>query len=103
MPSFKGSWGSLPRYVAQVHSRLFEESESCPELFMKNGYLLRLTRVRERISKIIGASMEEVVMIPNTSTGVNVVMRNLEWQADDVIVGGQRVLYPAVKDNDGLN
>ena len=89
----KGSWGSLPRCVAQVHNELFEESESCPELFMKNGYLPRLTRVRERISKIMGASMEEVVMIPNTSTGVNVVMRNLEWHDDDIIVGGQLTLY----------
>jgi selenocysteine lyase/cysteine desulfurase len=62
------------------------EAESNPDRWMRFSYLPRLTNVRQRIAATIGAKTEECVMVPNASHGVSTVLRNIEWQKDDIIV-----------------
>lgn len=42
--------------------------------------------VRGQIAELIGAEPAEVCMVPNTSTGINLVAEGWDWQAGDSIV-----------------
>ena len=41
------------------------------------------------MAKLIGAETDEVVLVPNATHALNVVLRNFEWREGDVIVGGE--------------
>jgi selenocysteine lyase/cysteine desulfurase len=41
---------------------------------------------RAAIAPLLGVETDEVVFVPNATTGVNVVLRNLRWEEGDVIV-----------------
>ena len=42
--------------------------------------------VREKIAKLVNAEVDEVVLVPNTTHGINTVLYNLEWQEEDYLV-----------------
>ncbi|KAK0432665.1 lectin [Armillaria borealis] len=45
--------------------------------------------VREKVASFIGVSdVNEVVLVPNASNGVNTVLKNFIWEAEDVIHNG---------------
>lgn len=48
-----------------------------------------LDTAREAVSKVLNCSPETVVFVPNATTGVNIVLRNLVWNQD----GKDEVLY----------
>ncbi|KAJ7762384.1 pyridoxal phosphate-dependent transferase [Mycena maculata] len=81
-----GSYGSLPLPVIEACRVLDSEAESNPDRWIKFSYLPRLTTVRQRVAAGIGAKAEECVLVPNTSHGISTVLRNIEWQKDDIIV-----------------
>ncbi|KAJ7492082.1 PLP-dependent transferase [Mycena latifolia] len=81
-----GSYGSLPLPVIEACKILDSEAESSPDRWIRFGYLPRLTAVRQRIAATIGAKAEECVLVPNASHGISTVLRNIEWQKDDIIV-----------------
>ena len=45
------------------------------------------------MAQFIGADLDEIVMIPNTSLGINVVLRNLDWEAGDTLISCKVLLY----------
>ncbi|KAJ7146317.1 pyridoxal phosphate-dependent transferase [Mycena epipterygia] len=81
-----GAYGSLPLPVMEACKILDAEAESSPDRWMWFGYLPRLTAVRQKIATMIGAKTEECVMVTNASHGISTVLRNIEWQKDDIIV-----------------
>ncbi|KAF7347351.1 PLP-dependent transferase [Mycena venus] len=81
-----GSYGSLPRPVMEACKVMDSEAESNPDRWNRFTYIPRLTNVRERIASLIGAKAEECVLVPNASHGISTVLRNIEWQKDDIIV-----------------
>ncbi|KAJ7045044.1 PLP-dependent transferase [Mycena alexandri] len=81
-----GSYGSLPIPVVDACKIMDGEAESNPDRWIRFTYYPRLTNVRERVAVLIGAKTEECVMVPNASHGISTVLRNIEWQKDDIIV-----------------
>lgn len=53
-------------------------------MWLKYGGLW--TRCRERVAKLIGAHVDECVLVPNAIHGVNTVLRNIDWKKGDVIL-----------------
>jgi hypothetical protein len=86
-----GSYGSLPLPVQTQVDTLGAEAESNPDLWHRLTYYPRLTVAREQIARLIGAKVEECVIVGNASTGINVVLRNFAWNDGDVLVGGTSV------------
>ena len=41
---------------------------------------------RVAIAPLLGVATDEVVFVPNASTGVNTVLRNIKWESNDVVV-----------------
>jgi selenocysteine lyase/cysteine desulfurase len=41
---------------------------------------------RKAVAPLLGVETDEVVFVPNATTGVNTVLRNLKWEKGDVVV-----------------
>lgn len=42
------------------------------------------------MANLVGAGAEEIVFVPNTSHGLNTVLRNIVWNKEDIILIGRR-------------
>ncbi|KAF8916069.1 PLP-dependent transferase [Mucidula mucida] len=82
-----GSYGSCPRPVRDACIELGDQIESCPDLWLRLKYQPKLVAAREQLASLIGVKdVDEVVLVPNASHGINTVMRNFIWNEGDVIV-----------------
>jgi selenocysteine lyase/cysteine desulfurase len=61
-------------------------AEARPDTFLRYTYPDLLEKSRSTIAPILGVSTNEVVFVPNATTGVNTVLRNLVYQKGDVIL-----------------
>lgn len=53
---------------------------------MKRSYLPLLTEAREKVAELIKAPLHEVVLVPNASSGVQGVLREIQWEEGDVVI-----------------
>lgn len=60
--------------------------EARPDTFLRYTYPDLLLNSRAAVAPLLGVSMDEVVFVPNVTTGVNTILRNLVYQEGDVIV-----------------
>ncbi|KAF1995324.1 PLP-dependent transferase [Amniculicola lignicola CBS 123094] len=81
-----GSFGTYPRSVCSVMRHYQELAEARPDDFIRYQYPNLLDGARLAISKVLKAPMEELVFVPNATTGVNTVLRNLAFEDGDHIV-----------------
>ena len=44
--------------------------------------------LREFLAPLVGAKLEEIVLVPNVMAAINDVLRNFDWQKGDVIIQG---------------
>jgi len=82
-----GSFGACPREVFQQFQHLQLELERNPVAFLgrRSGQLL--AQARERLGAYLGAAGEDLVFVPNATTGVNIVAHSLALQAGDEVLG----------------
>lgn len=81
--------GSFGTYPTPVRSRLHicqRAAEARPDTFIRYELPLELDASREAIASFLKIPAEEVVFAPNASTGINVVVRSLQYERGDVIV-----------------
>ncbi|WVQ86188.1 hypothetical protein IAT38_008356 [Cryptococcus sp. DSM 104549] len=81
-----GSYGSPPNPVVASMHALSKQIEEFPDLFMRRSYFSLLDKTREQVAGIIGATAEEVVIVPNTTHGLHNILGNMAWAEGDVIV-----------------
>jgi kynureninase len=81
-----GSYGSIPIPVSRACQALADEIEGNPDKFIRLNYKARWVHCRERIAALIGADVDECVVVPNTTEGINIVLRNIDWKKGDVII-----------------
>lgn len=67
--------------------RFQDAAESRPDSFIRYEYPVLLDEAREAIAKLLNAPSETLVFLPNATTGVNTVLRNL------VFAPGEHILY----------
>ncbi len=85
-PLNHGSFGTFPSSVRDYQRALQDEVESRPDTFIRFTYPRLLRQARGAISPLLGAAADEVVFLPNATTAVNVILRNLSYQDGDVIL-----------------
>ncbi|KAH9479109.1 Hercynylcysteine sulfoxide lyase [Psilocybe cubensis] len=81
-----GSYGTTPLPVQRAVVELQAKIESKPDLFHRVLFQPMLIEVRERLASLIGAKTDEVVLVTNASMGLNVVLRNIDWEEGDIII-----------------
>lgn len=81
-----GSYGSIPVPVSEACKIIADEVECNPDKFMRLTYEALWIRCRERVASLIGADVDECVLVPNATHGINTVLENLDWNKGDVII-----------------
>jgi selenocysteine lyase/cysteine desulfurase len=85
-PSYRnlnhGSFGTVPRDIFNYANALREQAESRPDPFIRQSYPQLLDRSRAAIAEVLNVHKDTCVFVPNATTGVNTVLRNLKWAAD---------------------
>ncbi|KAI0441868.1 aminotransferase family protein-like protein [Xylaria telfairii] len=86
VPLNHGSFGTFPNTVRDYQRNLQNETEARPDTFIRFTYPKLLLQARLAVAPLLGADAEEVVFVPNALSGINTVLRNLEYVEGDVIL-----------------
>lgn len=85
-PSFKnlnhGSFGTFPRAIRDKQRETLDLCESNPDPYIRYLYPNLLDISREAVAKVLNVPGDTVTYVPNATTGVNTVLRNLVWHKD---------------------
>jgi len=81
-----GSFGACPKAVLEAQQRLREQLEHEPLRFFGREWEKLLDDARRKLAGFVGADAEDLVFVPNATTGVNCVLRSLVFHAEDEIL-----------------
>ena len=81
-----GTFGSCPRPVLELQTRLRDEIEREPLIFLDDELERRLDAARAPLAAFLGAQPPDVAFQPNATTGINTVLRSLELRPGDEIL-----------------
>src|SRR3984957_4655753 len=85
-PLNHGSYGAFPAAVRDYRIRLQDQIEARPAPVIRNTLPPLLKEARAAVAPLLGVPTNEVVFVPNATTAVNTVLRNLVFEEGDVIV-----------------
>ncbi|RAR09700.1 plp-dependent transferase [Stemphylium lycopersici] len=81
-----GSFGTYPRPVRDQLRAFQDASEARPDQFIIYEYPRYLDEAREAMAKLLNTPSSTLVFVPNATTGVNTVLRNLEFAPSDHVL-----------------
>lgn len=81
-----GSFGSCPHVVLAHQQALRERMERQPVQFFVRDLEPLLDEARAGLAAFVGAQAEDLVFVPNATTGVNSVLRSLSFQPGDELL-----------------
>lgn len=81
-----GSYGSPPLCVIEAKEKLSREMDARIDVWERRRVEPRFTEVRKAVAPLLGAELDDVVLVPNTTHGVNTVVYNIDWKEGDVIL-----------------
>lgn len=93
-PLNHGSYGTFPLAVLEHRQRLQRDMEARECIYKHFSFPRLLREARAAVAPLLGAHVDEVVLAPNASTGINTVLRNLAYAEGDVALCFTTV-YPA--------
>lgn len=78
-----------------MHRKYQERAEARPDTFVRYELRTRLLKeARQAIADYVHAPLETCVLVPNASTGIDTVLRNLIFEPQDVVICFSTI-YPA--------
>ena len=81
-----GSFGATPRPVFMDYQKWQYRLEQQPVKFLGREYSGFLLEARQKLGKYLHISSDDLVLIPNTTYGVNIVARSIHLQPGDEIL-----------------
>lgn len=81
-----GALGAVPRRVQEEQKRILDEINKYPDLFQYEQKV-KQENGRKSIAEFIHADPEDVVLVQNTSTGYNTVLKSFKWKPGDIVLG----------------
>ena len=72
-----GSFGNSLRAVVAKQREQYDLAEAEPDPWFRSTYRTIVSEVREAVAKYLGAQSRDLVLVENTSAGVNAVLRSL--------------------------
>ncbi|KIX05249.1 uncharacterized protein Z518_06121 [Rhinocladiella mackenziei CBS 650.93] len=81
-----GSFGTYPLSIRNTLREYQELAEEVPDQFMRYDFVHFLNESRNRIAQLLHVSPMECVFVQNATTGVNTVLRNLQYNDKDCII-----------------
>lgn len=81
-----GSYGACPLPVQRAQQRFREQLERQPLRFFMREFEALLDASRRSLAAFVGAQADELVFVPNATTGVNAVLRSLSFNPGDELL-----------------
>ncbi|KAA8649459.1 hypothetical protein EYZ11_008091 [Aspergillus tanneri] len=81
-----GSFGTFPMAIRQKADELRTQCEERPCAFLKYQYDVLLEESRAAMAAFLNVPVSTIVFVMNATTGVNTVLRNLDWCDSDEII-----------------
>jgi isopenicillin-N epimerase len=81
-----GAFGACPERVLEAQTAWRRRIERQPLQFLVRELETHLDAARQALAQFIGAETEDMVFVPNTTTGVNTILRSLEFQPGDELL-----------------
>lgn len=81
-----GSFGACPIPVFDRYQRWQVELEREPVDFIGRHFTALMQTVRNHLAEYLGADADEVVCVPNATTGLNMVARSLQLEPGDEVL-----------------
>jgi isopenicillin-N epimerase len=82
-----GSYGACPAPVFETYQRWQRELQSQPVEFLGRRHRGLLAEARERLAQYVGTQADNLVFVPNTTHGVNIIARSLRLEPGDEVLG----------------
>lgn len=77
-----GSFGTFPTAIRDKATELRNQCEERPCPFIKYDSVKLLDESRAALAKFLNAPVSSIVIVPNATTGINTVLRNIVWNED---------------------
>jgi isopenicillin-N epimerase len=81
-----GSFGACPRPVFDVYQAWQLELERQPVEFLGRRFVELMRTARQALAAYVGADADDLVYVPNATTGLNVVARSLPLEPGDEVL-----------------
>lgn len=81
-----GSFGACPRPVFEEYQRIQLKLERQPVRFLNREFRDRMAGARTELAAYLGADADDLVYVPNTTTGLNIVARSLNLRPGDEVL-----------------
>ena len=81
-----GAFGACPRRVLEFQNEWRLRLERQPLQFLGRELEPLLDCARAALAQLVGAETDDLVFVPNTTTGVNTVLRSLEFRSGDELL-----------------
>jgi len=81
-----GSFGSCPRAVLEFQQQLRDRLERQPVRFLVRELEGLWDEARQALAEFLGADAEDLVFVPNATSGVNAVLRSLQFGPGDELL-----------------
>jgi isopenicillin-N epimerase len=91
-----GSFGTTPRAVLAAAARWRQRMEANPDRFLREIRPAALRAAIGRLARFLRARAEDLVFVDNATSGVNAVLRSLEFKRGDEILATAHT-YNAVR------
>jgi selenocysteine lyase/cysteine desulfurase len=86
-PLNHGSYGTYPVSVRGAHAALQSEVEAAPDRFIALDWAPRLHAARALVAAgLLRCPTEDLVFVPNATTGIDTVLKNIPWAKGDVVL-----------------
>jgi hercynylcysteine S-oxide lyase len=85
-PLNHGSYGAFPTVLRDHQRNLQDRIEARSDPFLRFTVPELLVESRAAAASLLGAPIDDVVFVPNATTAVNIVLRNLEFVEGDMIL-----------------
>ncbi|GAP84735.2 putative aminotransferase family protein [Rosellinia necatrix] len=95
-PLNHGSYGTYPTCVGAAQAAARREAEAAPDPFIVLEWAARLRAPRALTAGLLGCATDDLVFVPNATTGIDTVLKNLRWRDGDVILAYETV-YDSVR------
>jgi selenocysteine lyase/cysteine desulfurase len=85
-PLNHGSFGAYPRLIQDTQNSYVQLAAERPDTFFVFDLPNLIDESRKAVAPLLGVPVDDVVFVPNATTGVNTVLRNLKFVEGDVVL-----------------